>query len=114
MADTFVQLRPMGSGYTFADTGRTDSPMFTTHYVVGSQTSADNFDTQVSTDTYLAFLVGMSFDNAGTVLQSAYMDGSAATWFIVWDVADALASDAFFDVLFVSTGLCSVVDQPAP
>ena len=112
MVDTFLRLRPYGDGYSVVETGRTDSPMFFTHYVVGSQVSAAHFDTEVSTTNYVAFLVGMSFNNNGTVFQAAYMDGSGATWFITWDVAESLGSSAFFDVLFVSRGLCAEVVEP--
>ncbi len=112
MADTYLKLRPYGDGYSVVETDRTDSPLFFTRYFVGNNPSADTFSTGVGSADYIAFIVGMNFDNAGTVFQSAYMEETYETWHIAWDVAENLGSDAFFDVLFISRGLCAEVDQP--
>lgn len=113
MADPFLILRPYGSGFTMVPTGRSDTTLFTCRVVVGAQLPQAIYPLTVSTVDYKAFITGMSFDNDVTVT-SVTMEPTgddSELWAISWFVDGALGSNAYFDVLFVSTTLCSTVDQ---
>ncbi len=111
MSETFLILRPYGSGYSVVPTERNDSPIRRERFTIGVHPGAIVFDTGMPHTEYSACLAGWSFDTPVYPLD-LYLEKNLTSgmWDIVGTASGATGAGAFVDVIFLSHGICAPLD----